>query len=199
VTGSKLAAEGQLELVRVILFRIHCKPFLLGKGLSLIADGDKDSGDTMQKLCDLFLCEPAKTDRLRSISLFDKGFLHDPEKHYSGYLRANIDRIKMIPILSDLRKNGINCFNVPIAYRDGENLSIDHAFALAMDYARTKNAEVSRRVHSKCPPVYWAFDLLWPDQEKERVGGVVMIDRLDGHVWTASEYEEYMYDYNNVF
>lgn len=159
----------------------------------------KISRDTMQKLCDLFLCEPVKTDRLRSINLFDKGFLYDPEKHYCGYLCANIDRIKMISILCDLKNNGINCFNVPIEYRDGKNLSIDHAFALAMAHARTKNAKVARMVHSKCPPVYLAFDLLWPDRENERAGGGVMIDRLDGHVWTTSEYEEYMYDYNNVF
>ena len=152
----------------------------------------------MQKLCDLFLCEPTKTDRLRPIGLFDKSFLYDPEKQYSGYLRTNIDRIKMISIVYDLRKNGIDCFSVPIEYRDRENLSIDHAFALAMGYARSKNAEVSIRMQSKCPPVYWVFDLL-PSQEDERVGGTVMIDRLDGHVWTSSEYEEYMYNFNNIF
>ncbi len=26
-----------------------------------------------------------------------------------------------------------------------------------------------------------------------------MVDKLDGHVWTMAECEEYMYDYNNVF
>ena len=152
----------------------------------------------MQKLCDLFLCEPTKTHRLKYISLFDKVFLHDPEGLYSGFLRAYIDRIKMISIVCDLRKDGIDCFSAPIAYRDRANLSIERAFALAMGYARSKNAEVSRGIQSKCPPVYWMFDLLH-NQEDERAGGTVMIVRLDGHVWTSSEYEEYMYDFNNIF
>ncbi|MEQ4192345.1 hypothetical protein ABNM11_27365, partial [Pseudomonas syringae] len=48
----------------------------------------------------------------------------------------------------------------------------------------------------KSPPVFWVFSIVGGDEGK--VGGVVMIDRLDGHVWGELEYIEYMYDYNNV-
>ncbi len=37
------------------------------------------------------------------------------------------------------------------------------------------------------------------NDRSDRVGGYVMVDRLDGHIWTCEEYENYMYDYNNVF
>lgn len=153
----------------------------------------------MQKLCDLFLCEPAAADRLGPIRLFDRGFLYSPEKQYLGYLHINIYRVKLVPIVSDIRKGGTACFSVPIEYRDRKNVPIEHAIVLASDYAKTINASIAKTANSKCPPIYWSFDLLWSNPEDERAGGAVMIDKLDGHVWTSGEYEEYMYDYNNIF
>lgn len=46
-------------------------------------------------------------------------------------------------------------------------------------------------------PLYWRFAMA--NDRSDRVGGYVMVDRLDGHIWTCEEYENYMYDYNNVF
>ena len=45
-------------------------------------------------------------------------------------------------------------------------------------------------------PLYWAYRII--NDIQERVGGMVYIDKLDGHIWTIEEYEEYFYDYNNI-
>lgn len=151
------------------------------------------------KKCDLYFCDAAKSDRLKFIELFDKSFIYDSEKSYIGFLHANADRVKLVSVVSDLRRNGIACFSVPIAYRDHETISMETALDLATKHAKTFGASVAISArHQKAPPVFWAFDLIPGNAEAEKSGGVVMIDRLDGHVWTYSEYEEYLYDYNNV-
>ena len=61
----------------------------------------------MQKLCDIYICEPTSSDRLRFVSLFDKSFLYEENKTYYGYLGINVARIKLISVVSDLRKNGV--------------------------------------------------------------------------------------------
>lgn len=140
-----------------------------------------------------------KSVRLKFIELFDRNFVYDSEKSYVGFLHVNVDRIKLVSVVSDLRRNGIACFNVPIAYRDHETISIETALDLATEHAKTFGASVAISIrHQKAPPVFWAFDLIHGNDENEKSGGVVMIDKLDGHVWTYSEYEEYLYDYNNV-
>ena len=45
-------------------------------------------------------------------------------------------------------------------------------------------------------PVFWLLILLMIQKKKL---GVVIFDKLDSHVWSSLEYEEYLYDYNNVF
>lgn len=153
----------------------------------------------MQKKCDLYFCDAVKSERLKFIELFDKNFIYDSEKSYVGFLRANIDRVKLVSVVSDLRRNGVACFSVPIAYRDCETISIETALDLAAEHAKTIGASVAISMrHKKVPPVFWAFDLIPGSIKEETSGGMVMIDRLDGHVWTYFEYEEYLYDYNNV-
>ncbi len=154
----------------------------------------------MQKKCDLYLCESVKTDRLKLLKVFDKEFLYVPDKAYVGYLGVNVDRIKLVSVVSDLRKHNIVAFSAPVEYRDGAKLPLEQARGLAIEYAKSVRASAveSAMLKSKCPPVYWIFDLLYHSTEQEKVGGVVMIDRIDGHVWTGSENEEYMYDFNNM-
>lgn len=153
----------------------------------------------MQKKCDLYLFDVVKSDRLKFIELFDKRFVYDSEKSYSGFLHANVDRVKLVSVVSDLKRNGIDCFSVPIAYRDHETISMETALELAAEHAKGFGASVvTSSRHQKVSPVFWVFDLLPGNTAEERSGGVVMIDRLDGHVWADSEYEEYLYDYNNV-
>jgi hypothetical protein len=157
------------------------------------------AGIDMQKKCDLYFCDAVKSDRLKFIELFDKNFVYDGKKSYAGFLRANVDRVKLVSVVTDLRRHGIACFSVPIAYRDSETISIETAFDLATAHAKTYGASVATSIrHQKSAPLYWIFDLRPRNTAEEKSGGIVMIDRLDGHIWTASESEEYSYDYNNL-
>lgn len=153
----------------------------------------------MQKKCDLYFFDGVKSDRLKFIELFDKNFVYNNQKSYVGFLHANVDRVKLVSVVTDLRRNGIACFSVPVAYRDHETISMETALDLAIERAKTFGASATTSTrHEKAPPVFWAFDLMPEETADEKSGGVVMIDRLDGHIWTDSEYEEYLYDYNNV-
>lgn len=154
----------------------------------------------MQKKCDLYLFEPVKSGCLRFIEMFDKDFRFDDQKSYVGFLHANVDRVKLVAVVSDLRSRGIDSVSVPVEYRDRESISQEHAFDLANAYARSISAIAldPRKSNSKSSPMYWTFDLNYDFSVDERANGAVMIDRLDGHIWTLGEYEEYMYDYNNV-
>lgn len=154
----------------------------------------------MQRMTDLYLCSPVRSARLRFVELFDARFLFDAERIYSGYLGVNIERIKMVSIVSDLRKHNIECFSVPIKYRDEENISLSSALVFAKKFAREISASAldTPYFQLKCSPLHWFFGLDYEDAVAEKAGGVVMIDRIDGHVWSAQDYAEYMYDYNNV-
>jgi hypothetical protein len=153
----------------------------------------------MGKICDLYLCDSIKSDRLRFIRLFAREFSFDPDVFYRGYLRINVDRVKLVSVISELRKGGIKCFSVPVEYRDRDVISVDEAFALASEYAHSLNLSITPRSGEQpCEiPLFWSFNLT--GDENEKVGGIVMVDRMDGHIWKNDEYEEYMYDYNNVF
>lgn len=154
----------------------------------------------MQQKCDLYLCDPTRSDRFKFITLFDKDFLFEPEKTYVGYLGINVDRVKLVSVVSDLRRNGISCFSAPVVYRDQENLSHESAAELANEFCKSLGASAvpSKRQSVCCVPVYWVFDLVYEDVSQEKAGGIVMIDRIDGHIWNHSENEVYMYDFNNV-
>ena len=154
----------------------------------------------MQQKCDIYLSEPTQTERLRSVGMFDRDFQYEEGKLYVGYLGVNIYRVKLVSIVSDLRKRNIACFGVPTTYRDNENLSLDAAISIANEYTRSlgKSAEPSSMLKSKSPPVYWIFDLKNDEGPGGKAGGVVMVDRIDGHIWSQCEYEEYMYDFNNI-
>ncbi len=153
----------------------------------------------MQQKCDIYFSEPTRTDRLKFVSMFDKNFRYEEGKVYVGYLGVNVDRVKLVSIVSDLRKSNIACFSAPIEYRDNEKLSLDAAIVLANEYAKSieNSVALSSMLKSKSPPVYWAFDLKNEGFEG-KAGGVVMVDRIDGHIWSQREYEEYMYDFNNI-
>ena len=115
----------------------------------------------MQKKCDLYLCEPTRNDRLKFLRLFDESFQYDESKTYVNYLGINVDRIKLISVVSDLRKHGIMCFSVPIEYRRDGKLSMEAATVRANEYARSIGASAvpSIMLKSNSPPVYWIFDL----------------------------------------
>lgn len=154
----------------------------------------------MQQKCDIYLSESTASDRLKFVSLFDGQFQYRSDVAYVGYLGVQIDRVKLVAIVADLRRHGILCFSVPIKYRDDIQLSMDAVWHKVEEYAKSIGAiAVGSQVSSShAPPVYWGFQLVYDDKYEEKAGGVVMVDRLDGHVWSGSEYEQYMYDYNNI-
>lgn len=154
----------------------------------------------MQKKCDLYFYDEVKSDKLRFVGLLDKDFVFDDEKSYFGFLQLNIDRVKLVPVVTELRRTKVTCFSVPIEYRDFPNIPVDVAFNIAAENAKALDATVAFSARlEKSAPVFWIFDLIFNQHVEEKIGGVMMIDRLDGHVWTLPEYEEYFYDYNNIF
>lgn len=108
--------------------------------------------------------------------------------------------MKLVPIVADLRLRRVACFSVPVEYRDRPNLDRQKAFRLAQDHARTVGAKALSGNRPKVSaPLFWLFDMTFEAPLEEKAGALVMVDRLDGHIWTDDEYEEYMYDYNNIF
>ncbi|GAB2724827.1 hypothetical protein [Comamonas sediminis] len=153
----------------------------------------------MQKKCDIYLCCAVKNEKLRFINLFDKNFVFDENKYYEGFLSINVDRVKLIPVILDLRREGITCFSAPVDYRDGATIAREVALGLAKKYASSLNSSVKFSFDEfRVPPVIWVFDLVPNSFQGDVAGGLAMVDKLDGHIWTTSEYEEYMYDYNNM-
>ncbi len=152
----------------------------------------------MRKICDLYLCKETRASGLRLIGLFDSEFSYRDDVVYFGYLNVNIDRIKLVAIVSDLRRNGVCCFSVPVEYRTERLLNVGDALILARDCAESRGLSVSGNARVEGAPLFWIFDLVGGENKESGAGGCIMIDKIDGHVWTAEEYEEYMYDYNNI-
>ena len=146
-------------------------------------------------ICDLYLKQPVHSEYLGFLSVFDKGFSSEARIYGSGYLGVNVERIRLVTFVVELRRNGFEAMNVPVAYRDNPNISREEAFCLAKDYAalmgRSVAFEGGRVVDDS--PLFWAFSMVGGSEE--RAGGVVYIDKLDGHVWGVTEYDEYMHDY----
>lgn len=152
----------------------------------------------MQRKCDLYLCAEVDVSQIEMLSLFDKSLLLKEGTVRSGYLSVNIDRVKLVAIVSALRRQNIPCFSAPVEYRDS-NLSFETAFEIAKKSAVEQSAIVGRLDQTRSPPLFWSFSLASVSSSEKKTGGIFMVDRLDGHIWSLEEYEEYMYDYNNVF
>ncbi|MEK7917240.1 hypothetical protein AAB988_17195 [Burkholderia contaminans] len=134
------------------------------------------------------------------LGLFDSGFSYDAGRSYSGFMNVNVSRVKLVSVVSELRKKGVLSFSVPVEYRDGKVVDVREAMEIAEGYAKSIGCLIAgASPRSKFAPLFWAFDIACEEGCAEKVGGVVIVDKLDGHVWTMAEYEEYMYDYNNVF
>lgn len=106
----------------------------------------------------------------------------------------------MVSVVLDLRAHHVLAFSAPIEYRENKNISKETASALASGYAKDAGGLIheTRSSKTECPPVYWEFGLRLDRKGSEMAGGVIRVDRSDGHIWTSDEYEEYMYDYNSV-
>lgn len=152
----------------------------------------------MKTICDLYFERPTVAQGLKLVKVFDKAFVYVPGFEYSGYAGLNIDRIKMVSVVAELRSGGVEAFSVPVKYRDIPNLSSDQAHEFALKYALASGVGIDNAVlQSPRPsPLVWMFRIV--NDPQHRVGGVVMVDKLDGRRWTSDEYVEYLYDYNNI-
>lgn len=150
------------------------------------------------KTCDIYIHGESKSPSLKFIGLFDKSFSYCADRTYRGFMGVSVGRVKLVSVVSELRKAGVACFSVPIEYRDNPGIEAAEAKSLAKKHAESMGGMISERDHRDgYAPLFWVFDISAHDDD--RVGGVVIVDRLDGHIWGTDEYEEYMYDYNNVF
>jgi hypothetical protein len=152
----------------------------------------------MQKKCDLYLCADTDVSQIKMLRLFDKDVLPEKDTVRSGYLFVNVERVKLVAVVSDLRRRGVPCFSVPIEYRNSVHTYAE-AFEIAQKHAAEQGVLVAQIDQERCPPLYWSFRLICIGLGEQKAGGILMVDRLDGHVWSQNEYEEYMYDYNNIF
>lgn len=146
-------------------------------------------------ICDLYLKQTTCSEHLRFLSLFDKGFSNEARYYDCGYLNVNVERIRLVALVVELRRKGIEALNVPVVYRDTPSISRERAFRLANDHAVLEGrAVVSESVRIlDDSPLYWVFTMVGGLEEK--AGGVVYIDKLDGRVWSSIEHDEYMHDY----
>lgn len=154
----------------------------------------------MQQKCDLYLSESVCSPEFKYLKIYAQNFVYEESKKYSGYLEVNVDRIKLLVIVSELKKKGITSYSVPIKYRDSENLTIEQALVLAQKYAESLGGKIvpDHKNTPSMPPLFWQFSMSGSELD-EKAGGIVMIDRVDGHVWDLNEHEEYMHDFNNIF
>lgn len=149
--------------------------------------------------CDLYFDKAVSTERLKYVQLLDGSFIYDGRKSYLGFLLINVERLKLLPVVLDMRRLGITCLSVPVKYRDGAEIDADPALKIAEGYAASKNSSIRATLNAgNRSPMFWIFDLVSDDPMLENAGGVVMVDKLDGHLWNSLEYEEYMYDFNNI-
>jgi hypothetical protein len=153
----------------------------------------------MQKKCDLYLSESTRSPEFRYLKIYDQEFVYEEQKEYSGYLKINVDRIKLLVIISELSKKGITAYSVPVNYRDSKNITREEALVFAQKYAESLGRRIVRELENTQigPPLFWQFNLNG-GEFNEKAGGIVMIDRIDGHSWDLNEYEEYMHDFNNI-
>lgn len=146
-------------------------------------------------ICDLYLKQRVCSKKLKYLSLFDKAFSSEKVDYDFGYLGVNVERIRLVVFVVELRAAGVDALSVPVVYRDSQKISREDGFRLANDYAGLQGRGVASkdvRVVDDSP-LFWVFTMVGGLEEKS--GGVVRIDKVDGHVWSAIEYDEYMHDY----
>lgn len=164
-------------------------------------------------LCDIFLPVELKGEfqPLREVSIFNPSLSFSENQNYSGFIGANLHRIKAVAVVTRFSSFGIQVFNVPAAYRDNKLLSEVEAYEIAKKHLIKKKTHVlislernkqllTREGDTSLPnPMFWCF-LLEACRNQPPVEGMasINVDRLDGHIWSEDEMAEYQYDYNNI-
>jgi hypothetical protein len=60
--------------------------------------------NSMHNKCDLYLCETANSLHFKYLKIYDKNFVYEEDKTYRGYIGVNVERIKLIVFVSELRE-----------------------------------------------------------------------------------------------
>jgi hypothetical protein len=153
----------------------------------------------MDNKCDLFLVTPTNSKELRYLSLLDKNFSYKSDATYEGYMGVSVNRVKLIPLIALLRKQNVFFYSVPVSYKNSKLISKELAFGIAGEYAKTNDLSVifDSSLKKNDNPLIWTFGATTLTEEK--AGGLIMVDKLDGHIWSLDELDAYMYDYNNIY
>ncbi|GAB7530442.1 hypothetical protein PS3A_28530 [Pseudomonas sp. 3A(2025)] len=150
-----------------------------------------------QPRCDLYSTEVITSPTLRFLKLYDDTVDYLQVLNRSGYCGVSIERINMLRLIVDLRRDGFNASSIPVCYKSASLLTRQACFALAENYASSQGFSILADVFQKLEiPIYHTFSII--QRSEEKAGGIVRVDRLDGHIWTMLEFEEYMHDYNGV-
>ena len=148
----------------------------------------------MNTTCDIFLVSPLNGDSalLRQLKIFQDSFSPDPTRSHQGFLGLDIPRLKAVAAITHLRAKGTAACSVPTRYRDSRRMTASEA-------GRLVNADEVAAVGGvqDANPMFHVFRAAARPDANEGAGHVI-VDALDGHVWTANEMAEYMYDFNNV-
>jgi hypothetical protein len=164
----------------------------------LMSKRKSTENNIMLQTCDLYI--PHVLDDyspLEYLHIFEPNFIYEPEKSYQGYLNVNVRRIVLVNFIVEFRKRKMQIYNVPTQYRDHKNLSIDQAFEYALKKIDLEKYHITNTsIMGMDSPVVWHFPLSHLLEEKAGVG--ISVDKLNGHIWTMDEIEEYGYDFNNL-
>lgn len=55
--------------------------------------------------CDLYFDKAVSTERLKYVQLLDTSFIYDERKSYLGFLLVNVERLKLLPVVLDMRRH----------------------------------------------------------------------------------------------
>ncbi|GLQ91261.1 hypothetical protein [Dyella acidisoli] len=150
--------------------------------------------------CDIYLPRVTKglviEDAFKIIR--DINFNVDIDKDYSGFLGLNIRRMQAMMAVMRLRDVRVPSLSVPTKYREEAVISSDEAIQVASSVNLPEGVSVvfSWR-NDEHNPMYWIFDKIYPNEE--RPGASLLIDKVDRHVWSNDEVDEYQHDFNNAF
>jgi hypothetical protein len=149
----------------------------------------------MNERCDIYLISPLKGDSLlmRQMTVLQPTFSPESNREYKGFLDLDLPRLKAVAVVTQFRRSGVSAFNVPIRYRDSLRIAVEEAHLVASAAGQDTVISVSNQ-----NPMFYIFRSSGQQQQVSEGGGLIIVDALDGHKWSADELAEYMYDFNNV-
>lgn len=152
--------------------------------------------DSSKFYCDLFLYDEIKGGDLKRMC---PGLLKevDTDKSYHHFAGLNLKRLHALLAVTMIRQNGFNLASVPNRYRDEKKITEDVAFEIAKRVDLQTGLYLSKAAELNSSPLFWKFKVLGGDGNI--IGGRIFVDKIDGHLWSFDDVNEYEHDYNNNF